>query len=220
MSKLARGIKEFEKALESKGDDNDDSNYTRYFKINDGESVLVRFLQEIDPDSEYANEDVGTATLATYVSPPKSVDPEGWKRKYIAEGPVLDKVQDWDFGTRLIINLLREVEVEDDDGNTELVEQVQLWDASKTVAREIFEHAIEEGAITDRYFKIKRRGEGTDTQYIIMPKAPDGGIDVTEYADDVTQAEEYLLELTPEAYAKEVGESSDDTDTDAGTWVA
>lgn len=180
---------------------------TQYFKLSDGETATVRFLQELDPESEHHNEEAGLATLATIVSPP---GPEGWKFKYVVPEELLSEVSDWDFKTRLLINML----VDTDEG-----EQVQMWDASKQVARQLLEFNNEDGSITDKLFKVKRSGASTDTTYIFMPKAPDGGISVDQYVEEITQPEDYLTELTPADIKRHTGDDFEDNDTVAGEWT-
>lgn len=198
---LKQGVGQLEEALATKS-----RRRTNYFGIKDGETATVRFLQELDTESEHFNEDAGAAVLATIATPPIS---DGWKYKYVVPDELLDEVADWDFKTRLLINML----VDTPQG-----EEVQLWDASKNVARQLLEFNNEDGSITDKYFKVKRSGASTDTTYIFMPKAPDGGISVDKYVADITAPEDYLRELTREDIKRHMGED-DDEGTDAGSWT-
>lgn len=203
VSELVRqGTDAFEDALSSR-------KRTNYFSMKDGQSVTLRFLQEVDPASEHYNEDAGAAVLATIVSPP---GPEGWKYRYVAPDHLLSKVSDWVFKTRLLVNVLVLVDADKDEW------EVQFWDTSKANARQLLEFNNEDGSITDKLFKVKRSGSSTDTTYIMMPKAPDGGISVDKYVDDLTTPDDYLRELTEEEISRHVGEQ-DETDTEAGSWT-
>lgn len=182
---------------------------TNYFSMKDGESVTMRFLQEMDPESDHYNEDAGVAVLATIVSPPTK---DGWKYRYVVPEELLSEVSDWNFKTRLLINAL--VLVGDDEW------EVQFWDTSKANARQLLEYNAEDGSITDKLFKVKRSGSSTDTTYILMPKAPDGGISVDKYVDELTQPDDYLRVLTVEDIKRHAGPAfEDNSDTAAGDWT-
>lgn len=196
---IKSGVAGFESALTTK-------KRTSYFGLKDGQAATVRFLQEIDPKSDNYDEGAGLAVMATIVNPPSA---DGWKYKYVVPENLLSKVSDWNFKTRLLINVL----VETDDG-----EEVQLWDASKQVARQLFEFNNEEGSITNRLFKVKRSGASTDTIYMFTPKQEDGGISVDKYVDAIMQPEDYLTELTAEGVARHVGEDTETSDV-AGGWT-
>lgn len=196
---IKTGLEGFESALSSK-------KRTNYFKLSDGEVASVRFLQELDPESNNYNEDAGLAAMVTIANPPTS---DGWKYKYVVPENLISKVSDWNFKTRLLINVL----VDTDNG-----EQVQLWDTSKAVARQLLEFNNEDGTITDKVFKVKRSGASTDTTYILIPKTPDGGISMDKYTVDIVQPEDYVTELTTDEISRHQGEESDSSDV-AGGWT-
>ena len=201
-SLIKQGPAAFEEALASK-------TRTNYFSMKDGESVTLRFLQELDPESEHASKEAGTAILATIVSPPTE---EGWKYRYVAPEELLSEVADWDFKTRLLVNVL----VLKDAANDEW--EVQFWDTSKANARQLLEFNNEDGSITDKMFKVRRSGSSTDTTYILMPKQSDGGISVDKYVESMVQPEDYLTELTKQAIERHTG-PEDKSDTAAGDWT-
>lgn len=176
-----------------------------WFSLSPGKSVNVRFLQEIDYEVDGYNEDADVGALVLIHNPP---GPDGFKYKYLVPDDLLgDLPDDWQPKQRLYINLLV-------DG------EVKLWDASKRTARQILEMSSEYGGLTERAFKITRHGGGTDTQYILMAKDKDGGVDVTEYLDDIVRPEDILTELTPEKLATHGTAVDADVEGDASDWVS
>lgn len=185
-----------------------------FFKLDDGKSVMVRFLQEIDKDSEYYVEENGLGFLAYVLSPPTA---DGWKYRYVVNEDnehLLEDVGDWDRKGRLFINLEVNVGTED-----EPVWKPQLWDASKAVLRQLLEWSDDLGGITQKEFKISRNGSGTSTTYILMPKKDvPAGRDVT--AHTLVDAEDRLLTvLTAEEIARFATSDDDDENSETVEWV-
>lgn len=195
---IVRGAGALLEATEQK-----DRKKINWFSISPGKTKTVRFLQEIDYEADGYNEDADVGALVLIHNPPGK---DGFKYKYLVPDDLLSEVDEWQPKQRLYINLLH-------DG------EVHLWDASKRTARQILEMSSEYGSLTDRPFKITRHGGGTDTQYILMAKDKDGGVDVTEYLDDIVRPEDILIELTPEHIAKHGGNADDDVEGNASDWV-
>lgn len=197
------------------------ANRINFFKLEDGESIFVRFLQELDYDSEHYNDDAGVGLIAIEHNAP---GPQGWKKKALC---TIDEEEgcwaceqfsktnslEWRPKSRLYINLLAEV-----DGK----EVVQVWNASKTVAAYLLEFSSEEGGITNRRFKVTRSGRGTETKYIMMGKAADNApFDFS--ALEMVDVEERLLksiayEDQEEFYLGSDEEDSGDTVSDSISW--
>jgi hypothetical protein len=200
---IKQGLAGFEEALAPRKRAN-------YFALADGGTATVRFLQEVDEASPNYHKEAGLATMALICNPPSA---DGFKFKYVVPPELMNRVGDWVFKTRLLINVL----VDDGKGN----EEVQLWDASKAVARQLLEFNNEDGTITDKMFRIKRSGKSTDTTYILMPKQDDGGISLDKWVDDMTQPSDYLTELGLDDITRHTGETDDDgTDTSASSWTS
>lgn len=178
MAGLVTGIDAMQSALAPK------KQYTKvnWFKIRDGQSLDVRFLQELDPAASGYDEAYGLAVIATVMSPNTE---DGWKYRYVMleeDEALIRATRDWQFKTRIYINVLV-------DG------EVQVWDAPKSVAKNLLEYASEFGSITDRNYKVKRTGTGRDTQYIFMPKGETDFPDVD--AERIFDAQtDVLRELT------------------------
>lgn len=163
-----------------------------FFKLEDGESIFVRFLQELDYDSETFAEEAGVGLIAIEHNAP---GPQGWKRKalctsdegecWACEQYASSDKNEWRPKSRLYINLLAEKDGE---------EVVQVWNAPRSVAAYLLEFSSEEGAITNRRFKVTRTGRGTDTKYLLMGKSVDSeAYDVTQH--ELVDVEERLLKV-------------------------
>ena len=61
---IVKGLKDLNKALDKPTYSGGDENKGRWLKIEDGESVKIRFLQELDPDIDMTPSDI----LMQYVS--------------------------------------------------------------------------------------------------------------------------------------------------------
>lgn len=146
----------------------------KWFKIEDGQSVKVRFLQELDPDSENYSPEHGLGFLAIEHSSPQdfrrkalcTMDDEG--RCFACEQARAaynsgDKELGgkWKQKVRLYINALVDDGIEDP-----YVVVFSQGNGPKSVTPTLMEYATE-GTITDRWFKIKRTGALlSDTSYL------------------------------------------------------
>lgn len=178
-----------------------------FFKLDDGKSVMVRFLQEIDDQSEHYVEDNGLGFLAYVINPPTA---DGWKYRFFVDEDnehLLEDIGDWPKKGRLFISMLVN---RGNDADPEW--KLELWDASKAVLRQLLEWSDDLGGITHKNFKVTRSGTGTSTTYILMPKndVPD---DYNAADHEVVDAQARLLtRLTPEDVARfnKTDESTDD----------
>lgn len=156
-----------------------------YLKLKDGQQVRLRFLQELDPKASGYNEELGLAFYTMVHSAPgnfkKSAectkDSEGacWACEQVDTSGVWkdDKGKDaswkWKPKGRLYVNVL----VTDSDGQSVKVLQQGLSD--KHIANNLIENAEEYGSITDRDYKLKRKGDGmNNTSYTLtsLDKSP------------------------------------------------
>ena len=177
---LVKGLKAINKhveAEEARFSGSGDSTPTKWFKINDKETVKVLFLQELDPDSPNYSEKNDLGFLAV-----EHVNPKNWRKKAVCtaddEGVCYgceQHAKDWKAGwkqkTRLYINVLV-----DDGKNEPYVAVLSQGNGPKSITPLLIEFAQgeddEAGSITDKWFKIKRNGAGaTDTSYMLMPGA-------------------------------------------------
>lgn len=177
----------------SGGGGNSDRVKAKFVKVEDGKTIKLRFLQELDPDNPNYNDEAGTGFLAVeHVSPSDfkkravcTIDDEG--RCYGCEKHQEDFKAGWRQKMKLYINVL--VYGTDADGNpTEEVQVLSQGNGPKSVTPWLLEYAAED-SLTDKTFRLTRKGKGqTDTSYTMMP----GKVDDSKY--DVSQHELYDLE--------------------------
>jgi hypothetical protein len=177
---IVKGLNNINKhidAEEAKYSGSGDSTPTKWFKINDKQSVKVQFLQELDADSPNYSSKNDLGFLAV-----EHVNPKNWRRKalcsiedqgacYGCEQHRKDWKAGWKQKTRLYINVLV-----DDGQNDPYVAVLSQGNGPKSITPTLIEYAGgDEGepvSITDKWFKIKRSGSGaTDTSYLLMPGA-------------------------------------------------
>jgi hypothetical protein len=142
----------------------------RWLKLDDGQSVKIRFLQELDPDSSEYNNKAGVGFIAVEHTNPKdyrrkalcSADDQG--RCFGCEMHRRDPKAGWKGRSRLYINVLV------DDGKEEpYVAIFSQGGGAKSATPEIIQYAGETGAISNVTWRLKRQGQGTETSYSIIP---------------------------------------------------
>jgi len=186
---LAKGLKELNKAIDKPAYTEGDGSKARWVKLEDGESVKIRFLQELDPDSPSYEEKNGLGFIAS-----EHTNPGDYRRKalctmedqgkcYGCEQHRKDYKKGWKARARLYINVLV------DDGKEEpYVAILSQGSSGKTVTPTLIEYAGEVGSISNLMWRIKRTGTKTDTSYTIIPLAKD------EAKFDMSSIELYELE--------------------------
>ena len=188
---IVKGLKDLNKTLDKPQSSGGDSVKGRWLKLEDGESIKVRFLQELDPDSPTYNDKLGLGFIAVEHTNPKdyrrkalcSIDDQG--KCWGCEQHRKDYKAGWKGRSRLYINVLV------DDGKEEpYVAILSQGSSGKTVTPTLIEYAGEMGSITNLMWRIKRTGTKTDTSYTIIPLAKD------ETPFDGSSLELYKLEET------------------------
>lgn len=171
---IVKGLKDLNKALDKPTYSGGDDNKGRWFKIEDGESVKIRFLQELDPDSPNYDDKRGCGFIALEHTNPKdyrrkaldTMEEEG--RDWANEQHRKDPKAGWKARTRLYINVLV------DDGKEDpYVAILSQGTSGKTITPTLIEYAGEMGSITNLMWRIKRNGTKTDTSYTIIPLGKD-----------------------------------------------
>lgn len=185
----------------------------RWLKLADGQSVKIRFLQELDPDSAQYDEDNGVGFIAIEHTNPSdyrrkalcSIEDQG--RCYGCEQHRKDPKSGWKGRSRLYINVLV-----DDGSEDPYVAILSQGSGPKSATPEVIQYAGETGSITNVVWRLKRTGERTDTNYSIIP------LPTSEVKSDVKH-ELYDLEkiaVRDIAYAEQeafyVGTSSDSSE--------
>ena len=180
---IVTGLAAINKAIEPTSNANYDQK-GRWLQLKDGQSVKIRFLQEVDPDSPNYNKDAGLGIVGI-----EHTNPKDYKRKavctmedegqcYGCEQHRKDPKSGWKARPRFYINVLV------DDGTEEpYVAILSQGTGPKSATPEIGQYASETGSITNLVWKLKRTGEKTDTNYSIipLPTAEVKPIDYTKY---------------------------------------
>jgi len=188
---IVRGLKDLNKALDKPTYNGGDENKARWLKVEDGESVKIRFLQELDADSPNYNDKLGCGFIALEHTNPKdyrrkaldTMESEG--RDWANEQHRKDPKVGWKARTRLYIKVLV-----DDGKEAPYVAILSQGTSGKTITPTLIEYAGEMGSITNTVWRIKRNGMKTDTSYTIIPLAKD------ETPFDFSAFELYDLEKT------------------------
>ena len=146
----------------------------RWLKLTDGQSVKIRFIEELDEDSPNFSEDRGLSVVVKEHTNPKdyrrkavdTMESEG--RDWAEEMHRKDPKAGWRGRLRFYCNVLV------DDGIEEPYAAIWSMGVSKQSAfNTIREYAIETGSISNVSWKLKRSGSGTETSYTLIPSAPD-----------------------------------------------
>jgi hypothetical protein len=170
---IVKGLKEINALLDRpKYDEN--SPKVKWLKLADGQSVKIRFIEELDEDSAHYSEDRGLALVVKEHTNPKdyrrkavdTMDTEG--RDWAEEMHRKDPKAGWRGRLRFYCNVLV------DDGVEEPYVAIWSMGVSKQSAfNNIREYALETGSISNVVWKLKRNGMGTETSYTLLPSAPD-----------------------------------------------
>lgn len=148
----------------------------RWLKLADGQSVKIRFIEELDEDSPSYAAERGLALVVKEHSNPKdykrkaldTMDAEG--RDFAEEMYRKDPKANsgWKAKLRFYCNVLI------DDGIEE--PYVAIWSmgvSKQSVFNTIREYALDTGSISNLQWKLKRNGVGTETNYTLIPSKPD-----------------------------------------------
>lgn len=151
---------------------------TNWLKLDDGESIKVRFPNELDEESPNYNEANGLAVVVA-----EHTNPKDFKKKAVCtqdddgrcfgcemhqrENGKKDYKGQWRPRLRFYTNVV----VLGDDGT-----EVAVWSqgvSTKSAFNMLREQAMETGSVSNTTWKMKRNGTGTETSYLLMPSAPD-----------------------------------------------
>jgi hypothetical protein len=170
---IMKGLKAME-SLDRPTASSGDGAKVRWLKLDDGQSAKVRFVNELDEDSP--NYDTAR-DLAIVVS--EHTNPKDYKRKAVctmdSEGRCFgcemarkEPKSGWRARFRFYTNLLVDDGIEDP--------YVAVWSqgvGKQSAFNTLREYALETGSISNRTWRMKRQGSGTDTTYILLPGDPD-----------------------------------------------
>lgn len=222
---IVRGLSALNQQME-KTEYSDEGQKGTWLKINDNQSVKIRFMQEIDPNSENYNDKAGSAFIAVEHSNPGdykrkalcSIEDQG--RCFGCEMHRRDPKAKWGGKKRFYANVIV------DDGNKEPhVAILSQGLGPKAITESVIAWAGETGSITNTNWKVKRTGSGaTDTSYsaIPLPTANIAPIDFAKY--ELFDLEKTAVRDVPYAeqeafYFGTVSESSSEKETSTSTSV-
>jgi hypothetical protein len=166
---IVKGLNAMNRALDKPSSGGDGAR-GRWLKINDGQSVKIRFLQELDPDSPTYDKEAGAGFIAVEHTNPSdyrrkalcSINDQG--RCYGCEQHRKDPKAGWKGKSRLYINVLV------DDGQEDpYVAILSQGSGPKSATPEVIQYAGETGSITNVVWRLKRAGMSTETNYSIIP---------------------------------------------------
>ena len=146
----------------------------RWVKLADGQSAKIRFVEELDEDSANYSADRGLSVVIAEHSNPKdykrkaacTMDSEG--RCFACEMARKEPKAGWRSKLRFYCNVLVEDGLEP--------AYVAVWSQGVTkqsAFNTIREYALETGSISNLEWKLKRNGQGTETNYTLLPTKPD-----------------------------------------------
>lgn len=166
---IVKGLNALNQAMD-KPTSGESSQKGRWLQLKDGQTVKLRFLQELDPDSPNYHEKAGLGFIAIEHTNPKdykrkalcTIDDQG--RCFGCEMHKRDPKAGWKGRSRLYSNVLV------DDGSEDPYVAIFSQGAGpKSATPEIIQYAGETGSITNVTWRLKRTGEKTDTNYSIIP---------------------------------------------------
>jgi hypothetical protein len=152
----------------------DDGPRARWLKVEDGQSVKIRFINELDPDSPSYDASRGLAIVVAEHTNPKdyrrkgvcTIEDEG--RCFGCEQYRKDPKSGWKSRLRFYINALV------DDGAEKYVAVFSQGVSSKSPATTmLIEYAGDTQSISNLQWRLKRSGTGTQTSYALIPLATD-----------------------------------------------
>jgi hypothetical protein len=146
----------------------------RWVKLADGQAAKIRFVEELDEDSASYNESRGLAVVVAEHTNPKdykrkaacTIDTEG--RCFGCEMARKEPKSGWKARMRFYCNVLVDDGLEDP--------YIAVWSqgiSKQSAFNTIREYALETGSVSNIQWKLKRNGQGTETNYTLIPSKPD-----------------------------------------------
>lgn len=168
-----------------------------WLNIDDNETVKVWFLQELDRSAEGYNKEAGLGIMATEHS-----NPNNFLKKALCTMDSEEQClgcekhkEDWKAGWRQKSRLYINVLVERKNGDREVALMSQPNGSKSVVAPLLLEAAVDNNTITDRWWKITRRGEKSKTTYLPMIQNPSQDVDPADYVDQLIDVRRGVREV-------------------------
>lgn len=169
---IIRGLKDINALVEKPKSEG--GSKVRWLKLADGQAVKIRFIEELDEESPNYDAGRGLSLVVKEHTNPRdfrrravdTMDSEG--RDWAEEQHRKDPKAGWKGKLRFYCNVLI------DDGMEEPFVAVWSMGVGKmSVFNTIREYALETGSISNLTWKLKRSGQGTETNYTLIPSVPD-----------------------------------------------
>lgn len=174
-----RGLRAINETLEKPKAAQQSFQKTNWLKLSDGQSIKVRFPNELDEESPNFDATRGLSVVVAEHTNPKdykikavcTMDDDG--RCFACEMHQRENAsgnKDYKGGWRPKLRFYTNVVVEGD------TPEVAVWSqgvSTKSAFNMLREQAMETGSISNVSWKMKRNGVGTETSYLLMPSAPD-----------------------------------------------
>ena len=146
----------------------------KWLKLDDGQSVQIRFVAELDADSPGYDEKRGLAIVVKEHTNPKdykrkavdTMDTEG--RDWAEEMHRKDPKAGWGGRLRFYTSVLV-----DDAINPPYIAIWSMGVSKSATFNTIREYASESGSLSNITWKLKRNGKGTETTYTLIPMKQD-----------------------------------------------
>lgn len=146
----------------------------RWVKLADGQSAKIRFVEELDQDSANYSDSRGLSVVIAQHTNPKdykrmaacTLDSEG--RCFGCEMARKEPKAGWRSKLRFYCNVLVDDGLEDP--------YVAVWSqgiSKQSAFNTIREYALETGSISNLQWKLKRNGQGIETNFTLIPTGPD-----------------------------------------------
>jgi len=169
---IIRGLKDINALVEKPKTEG--GSKVRWLKLADGQSVKIRFIEELDEESPNYDSGRGLSLVVKEHTNPRdfrrravdTMDTEG--RDWAEEQHRKDPKAGWKGKLRFYCNLLVDDGIEDP--------YVAVWSmgvGKMSVFNTIREYALETGSVSNLSWKLKRTGQGTETNYTLIPSGPD-----------------------------------------------
>ena len=171
---IIRGLKNINDIVDKPKFEGGTGQKIRWVKLADGQSAKIRFIEELDADSPSYDASRGLSVVIAEHTNPKdfkrkaacTIDSEG--RCFGCEMARKEPKSGWRSRLRFYCNVLV------DDGLE--APYVAVWSqgiSKQSAFNTIREYALETGSISNLEWKIKRNGQGTETNYTLLPTKPD-----------------------------------------------
>lgn len=196
MSSVFKGLADLRRHEEEK--EAAQSNRVNWLKVEPDTSVEIVFLQEMDESSERYLEENGTVLFAqehsstlpgqfwrrTVCTRNEEHDFQCWpcqenQRLWQANEGIEDEKKKYRGGWKAKLNMYVNVLVRE-EGEEDYVAVLQRARTKDSYVDDLIADAVDDGFITNRWYRLTRAGEGRDTRYRLKG-LKDAGLDLTEY---------------------------------------